>query len=66
MQLTAEQRLRELERKVSILTDTLKVMHNLIKDNRLQIKDFILNGLKNAHSPTNTQAENAKAEGQQT
>lgn len=49
-QLTVEQRLKELERKAQIHTDTIRILHNLIKETRAQIKDIILNGLKSPNA----------------
>lgn len=46
MPITIEQRLRALERKAEIQTDTIKIMHALIKGLRKEFTDFILNGLK--------------------
>lgn len=45
MQLTIEQRLQELERKTQIQVDRTTLLHRLIKEDRKEIREIILNGL---------------------
>ena len=46
--LTVDQRLRALERIAVVQTDSLRILHNLVKENKKQISEFIINGLKKA------------------
>lgn len=44
--LTIDNRIRELERKSQIQADTIKILHNLIKEIRKEMTEFLLNGLR--------------------
>jgi len=50
MRLTTEQRLRALEREVTILQDTIKLLHRLLKEQSNLINDYILQRVSKAEA----------------
>jgi len=42
MRLTVEQRMRELEREVIVLQETVQLLHRLLKEHKLLIENYVL------------------------
>ena len=49
MRLTVEQRLRELERNNIVLHDTIKLLHNLLKEQKELINSYIVRKMTSAN-----------------
>ena len=57
MQLTTDQRLKHLERRLQVLTDKQNLLHKEIKEQGKVIKDLLLNALASKDTQRETQRE---------
>jgi len=60
MRLTVEQRLRELEREVIVLQETVQLLYRLLKEHKLLIENYVLEKLT---APCSDQSKTNQVQG---